>query len=247
MTRWQAAGRHLAISAVIATPLLVLMAWIWYPPPLFLAAGAAKLALTIIGVDVVAGPTLTAIVYKEGKWGMTFDLWVIGLLQAGALVFGLFVAFDSRPAYIVATPGAASLVHANELFYDPPALRERLPRPPLWGAEWVAVRSPADEAEQDRRMEYILRGEPDVDRRPELFVPIADEFDPLYASARPLSQLGGAADGARETIATWKEENGVEGRDDLRALPLLTRNRELALVLDPRRREAIGLLDLVVE
>lgn len=247
MTRWQAAGRHLAISAVIATPLLLLMAWIWYPPPLFLAAGAAKLALTIIGVDVVAGPTLTAVVYKEGKRGMKFDLWAIGLLQAGALVFGLYVAFNSRPAYVVATPGAASLVHANELFYDPPELRERLPRPPLWGAEWVAVRSPADEAEQDRRLEFILRGEPDVDRRPDLFVPITAEFDSLYASARPLSQLGGTGDGAREAIADWQEENGFAGRDDLRALPLLTRNREIALVLDPRRREAIGLLDLVVE
>lgn len=246
MTRWQAAGRHLAISAVIATPLLLLMAWIWYPPPLFLAAGAAKLALTIIGVDVVAGPTLTAVVYKEGKWGMKFDLWAIGVLQACALVFGLYVAFDSRPAYVVATPGAASLVHANELYYDPPTLRERLPRPPLWGAEWVAVRSPADEAEQERRLDFIMRGEPDVDRRPDLFVPIPGEFDALYASARPLSQLGGT-DAAREAIAEWQEDHGVAGHDDLRALPLLTRNREIALVLDPRRREAIGLLDLVVE
>lgn len=247
MTRWQAAGRHLAISAVIATPLLVLMAWIWYPPPLFLAAGAAKLALTIIGVDVVAGPTLTAIVYKEGKWGMTFDLWAIGLLQAGALAFGLHVAFDSRPAYIVATPGAATLVHANELYYEPPSLRDALPSPPMWGARWVAARAPADDRERQSRIAAVMAGKPDIDRRPELFVPVASEFDALYASATPLEDISGMDDRAARVIERWRATHGAAERPGLRALPLLTRHQEVALVLDPGVRDAVGTLDVVVE
>lgn len=247
MTRWQAAGRHLAISAVIATPLLVLMAWIWYPPPLFLAAGAAKLALTIIGVDVVAGPTLTAIVYKQGKWGMKFDLWAIGVLQASALMFGLYVAFDSRPAYIVATPGAATLVHANELFYDPPESRQGLPEPPLWGARTVAVRAPADEKERQDRILKVMAGEPDFDRRPALFVPLDVEFDSLYASATPLDTLSKRDEASRQAIGAWQRSHESTDRDDLRALPLLTHRREVALVLDPVARNVIGLMDVVVD
>ena len=247
MTRWQAAGRHLAISAVIATPLLVLMAWIWYPPPLFLAAGAAKLALTIIGVDVVAGPTLTAIVYKQGKWGMKFDLWAIGVLQAGALAFGLHVAFDSRPAFFVAMPGVATLVHANELFYEDPAQKATLPPAPRWGARWVAVPTDVGDAERERRMEFLLRGEPDVDRRPALYVRIDDEFDRIYGTATPLPSLLAAGGDQAATITDWLDSEGIEDPEGLRALPLLTKDQELSVVLDPTSRSVIGMLALVVE
>lgn len=247
MTRWQAAGRHLLISAMVALPILVLMSWVWYPPPLFLAAGAAKLALTIIGVDVVVGPLLTLIVYKQGKRGMRFDLWVIGILQVSALVFGLSVSVSSRPAYIVATPGAAVLVHANELYYGATPDRQALETPPLWGPETVAALPAQSPEEKQALIQEIMAGRPDVEFRPERFRRIGELFDGLAPTATELSALAARDAEDAESIAQWREDHGYAADAPLLALPLLTRNRELALVLDPSTRSAVGLLDVVVE
>ena len=247
MTRWKAAGRHLGISAMVALPILVMMSWVWYPPPLFLAAGAAKLALTIIGVDVVVGPLLTLIVYKQGKWGMRFDLWVIGLLQLAALAFGLSVSVSSRPVYIVATPGAALLVHANELYYGTAADRDALPSPPFWGPEVVAALPARDAAETQSLIREIMAGLPDITFRPERFRSVGELFDGLASSATPLAQLTERDQATASTIADWKRSNGYRPDAKLVALPLITRNRELALVLDPEARTAVGMVDVVVE
>lgn len=247
MTRWQAAGRHLLISAMVALPILVLMSWVWYPPPLFLAAGAAKLALTIIGVDVVLGPMLTLIVYKHGKRGMRFDLWVIGLLQLSALVFGLHVSVDSRPVYIVATPGAAVLVHASELYYgDGPRTSEVGP-PPMWGPRTVAALTARSPEERQALIEEVMAGRPDVEFRPARYREIGELFDELAPTATPLAELAGANAASAETISRWRQDHGFAADAPLLALPLITRNRELALVLDPSTRAAVGLLDVVVE
>lgn len=247
MTRWQATGRHLGISAMVALPILILMSWVWYPPPLFLAAGAAKLALTIIGVDVVVGPLLTLIVYKQGKWGMGFDLWVIGILQLAALTFGLSVSVGSRPAYIVATPGAAVLVHANELYYGKATDREGLPRPPLWGPEIVAALPARDAAETRLLIEEIMAGLPDITFRPERFRSLGELFDGLSASATPLAKVAERDVATASAVANWRRSNGYAPDAPLLALPLLTRNRELALVLDPSTRTAVGLVDVIVD
>ena len=247
MTRWQAAGRHLLISAMVALPILILMSWVWYPPPLFLAAGAAKLALTIIGVDVVVGPLLTLIVYKHGKRGMRFDLWVIGLLQLAALTFGLHVSVDSRPAYIVATPGAAVLVHANELYYGSGPGPDRLETPPLWGPRTVVALTGRTPEEKQALILDLMAGLPDVEYRPERYRDLSDVFDGLAPTATPLERLAKQDREAAERIALWLDDHGYPADARLLALPLLTRNRELALVLDPSRRSAAGLLDVVVE
>ena len=84
LTRWHASGAHLLISAAIAAAVLTLMLTVWYPPPLFEAAGGNDLALILIGVDVVIGPLLTLIVFKPGKRGLRFDLAAIAVFQLAA-------------------------------------------------------------------------------------------------------------------------------------------------------------------
>ncbi len=42
MTRWKASGLHLLISAVVAVAAIAGMLLIWYPWPLFEAAGATS-------------------------------------------------------------------------------------------------------------------------------------------------------------------------------------------------------------
>ena len=65
LNRYKAAGIHLAISAAVAVVVLALLLLVWYPQPYFRLAGGAGLMLILIGVDVVTGPLLTLIVFRD--------------------------------------------------------------------------------------------------------------------------------------------------------------------------------------
>ncbi|HEV8692756.1 MAG TPA: hypothetical protein VGQ93_01000, partial [Lysobacter sp.] len=97
MTRWKASAIHLYLSILVLCTIAAILVWRWYPPGLFHMAQADKLLMLIGGVDVVLGPLLTLIVYKQGKKSLKFDLTVIALMQVGALAFGLHTAWQSRP------------------------------------------------------------------------------------------------------------------------------------------------------
>src|SRR4051812_12853702 len=103
MTRWKAAAIHSLISVAVGLIAGALLLGLWYPPPYFHAAGAQELILLLVGVDLVIGPLLTLIVFRWGKPGLAFDLTVISLLQAAALVYGLAIVLQSRPVFLVAT------------------------------------------------------------------------------------------------------------------------------------------------
>jgi len=58
---------HLLISAFIASLVLLVVFKVWYPTPLAEAVGVTKIFLMMLVIDVVVGPILGFIVYKEGK------------------------------------------------------------------------------------------------------------------------------------------------------------------------------------
>src|SRR5690554_5789732 len=186
MSRWKASAIHFAISATVATGVLVLFLLVWYPPPLFQADGGFRLLRTILIVDVVLGPLLTLVVFKSGKKGLKFDLWVIGTLQVAALVFGMSVAFQARPAWIAVMPHRATVIHANEVYE--PEKSERYGRAPLWGPEPVAVREAESEEERQALFDDFFAGLPDIDYRPERYLSLKEGMVHITAEAAPLQQ-----------------------------------------------------------
>lgn len=94
---------HLAISFVIFLLLAYLIVIYWYPLPFFHTDGGWQGIRIIAGVDLVLGPLLTLIVYKPGKPGLKLDLTLIGLAQAVALTWGIWVTYVERPVAVVYT------------------------------------------------------------------------------------------------------------------------------------------------
>src|SRR3954462_5735889 len=101
VTRFKASGIHLVISAAVAAAVLAVMLAVWFPGPLFTAAGGNDLLLILVAVDVIIGPAMTLVVYKQGKRSLKFDLAVIALLQVSALAYGMHIVYLARPAFIV--------------------------------------------------------------------------------------------------------------------------------------------------
>lgn len=115
MSRWKAAGIHLAISACIALAAATLIFGLWYPSPYSRVAGADELILLLLGVDVVIGPLLTLAVFRSGKPGLAFDLAVIAALQVGAFAYGASIVVRARPVFVVAAVDRLVLVKADDL------------------------------------------------------------------------------------------------------------------------------------
>ena len=58
---------HLSISFLVALLVIGLMFFVWYPSPLATAVGVTHIFLMLLAIDVVIGPILGVLVYKEGK------------------------------------------------------------------------------------------------------------------------------------------------------------------------------------
>ena len=81
---------HLLISFFIALVVVGLVFFVWYPSPLATAVGVTHIFLMMLAIDVIVGPLLGLLVYKEGKKTLKFDLGVIIVLQISALGYGIY-------------------------------------------------------------------------------------------------------------------------------------------------------------
>ncbi|MBX3692115.1 TfpX/TfpZ family type IV pilin accessory protein [Dokdonella sp.] len=242
MSRWKAAGIHLAISVLIGLAVLTLVFGVWYPSPYFQAAGGQELTLTLIGIDLVLGPLLTLVVFKAGKPGLRFDLGVIVVVQAAALLYGLHVIASARPAFIVAAVDRFVVVAANEI--APADLAEardpRFASLPWTGPRLVAARLPSDPKERSDLLFAGFAGR-DVQNQPRYFVDYAEEADHLRARAKPIAALRDRQADAAAAIDAWLKEH-AKPESELAWLPVDARKASLTMLLDARTGAVLGVI-----
>ena len=106
---------HLGVSLLISLIILSLVFFIWFPAPLAKAEGLMRIFLMLIAIDVIVGPFLTLLIYKEGKKTLKTDLSVIIIVQIIALSYGLYSITQSRPVWIVQNGSIFQLVRANAI------------------------------------------------------------------------------------------------------------------------------------
>ena len=106
---------HLSVSFLIALLVIGVVFIVWYPSPLATAVGVTQIFLMMLVIDVIVGPILGLLVYKEGKKSLKFDLTVIILLQLSALFYGIYSIEQGRPAWIVFNVDRFELIRKNEI------------------------------------------------------------------------------------------------------------------------------------
>jgi hypothetical protein len=221
---------HLSLSAAIAAAVFLPIYFIWYPDVLFESAGGRDLFMVVVAVDVTLGPLVTTIVYVPGKWGLKFDLAVIGTLQLCALAYGVHVLFEARPVNIVFVKDRFELVRANE--YPEGELEKIASRRHAsltWtGPRIVGAKLPADPKERTDIMFSTIGGGPDIHLLPRYYVP--------YDEVRGLAREKG------ERLAKLRERNPAH-KADVDALVAASRRTEDELRFIPMRA---GKTDLTV-
>lgn len=99
----------------------LVFAWVWfiaYPDVYFSMAGAVQGLTLVFLVDVVLGPLLSFLVYnpKKPKKEIISDFAIIGVVQLGALLYGVQTLYQEHPkAVVVYQKSSATVITQREL------------------------------------------------------------------------------------------------------------------------------------
>jgi hypothetical protein len=242
VTRWQASGLHLLISIAVAAAVLTLMLSLWYPGPLFEAAGGNDLLFILVGVDVVVGPLITLVIFRSGKPGLKFDLAVIGVLQISALVYGMHAVYQARPAFIVFVADQFQVASAAQL--DPEELaKAKYPefrQPPLGGPMLAFADLPTDPKEL-RQFALVGMAGHDLQEFPRLYVPYAERIADVLAKSWPLARMRQLEPQSAKVVDAWLAQSGTR-EADVRYVPLRARRAWIAVLIDAKTAQPVKML-----
>lgn len=222
---------HLALSLLVLLPVVLMILFWWFPKPFFQVRDAAHVLAILVGVHLVLGPMLTFIVYAPGKKGMKSDLWVIGGLQLAALIYGTFAIYTERPAYIVFAVDRYEALATKDVAFERVGMTgfgEALPGEPVY----AFAQMPMGEAFQTFQDGVIFRGEPDLERRPEFWLPLETGKDAVLASSLPLTALMEQRPDAAEELARMAARHDLKPGAAL-FLPMPGKRDDFAALIDP--------------
>lgn len=242
MSRYHAAAIHLGISATIAALVFLPIYFLWYPGALFDSAGGRDLFLIVLAVDVTIGPLVTLIIFVQGKRGLLFDLWVIGILQFAFLIYGVWTVAESRPVYIAFVKDRFELARANQI-PDTVLAETRMNRYldlPWTGPRIVGVRFPTD---ADEKFKIMISGMGGVDIQcyPNYHVPYEAVRSDVARQGEPLAKLTKFNKG----LATPALAASVgRSETDVKFLPLRAGKADLTVLVDAKSGEILKIAAL---
>lgn len=105
---------HLALSIILIFLIFLIITFSWFPNSL-IYAGAIDGLKILVFVDLVLGPLLTFIVFNQYKKKLKQDLAIIALLQISAIISGLYLVYNERPAFQVIADDGIHLIAYSDL------------------------------------------------------------------------------------------------------------------------------------
>lgn len=189
--RTTAAAVHLAISCAVAALAGALVFGAWYPGIYREVSGGTQLFALVTTVDVILGPLLTFTVFdvRKTRRHLATDLTMIGILQLGALVYGLVTVYQARPIAMVFEADRFRVVNASQVVVDELHLAPRhLQSLPLTGPWLLGTRLPKLGEERNEALFMGLRGI-DVGQRPKFWQAYELSRAEVLAKSRPLTTL----------------------------------------------------------
>lgn len=181
---------HLSISIFIALLIVGLIFFVWYPQPLATAVGVTQIFLMLIVIDIIIGPLIGLLVYKEGKKSLKFDLSVIILLQISALFYGLYNLEKGRPVWIAYNVDRFELIRKNEVITDHlHQASEQFQHIPWLKPQYVGVQFAQDKKQRENDMFTEILGGISIAQKPERYVDFAQSQKSIKEQAQPLALL----------------------------------------------------------
>jgi hypothetical protein len=193
------------------------------------------------GIDLIVGPLLTLIVYKQGKPSLRMDLSIIALVQATFLSMGLYTMFESRPVFLVASTKSFDLVFAPDITPERLA-KAHIPRfqtLSLTKPQLVGAKLPADADERMHIVNSALAGAGDLQTMPQYYVEYEEIIPDIIANSQPLKA---GKDASEHAIAAMVDAAKAYGRnaEDVRYMSLGSSRGYAAMLVDAKTGQVIG-------
>lgn len=236
--RLRASGIHLALSLLLAALSALLVFAIWYPYPYREISGGRELFLLVVTVHVILGPLITLAIFDHAKaWPvLRRDLAVVGLLQLGALGYGLWTVFVARPVHMVFEYDRFRVVHAIEV---PISLLDKTPPDvdalPLFGPTVLSLRPFKDQNEKMDATVAALQGV-SLSSRPDLWQQYAKAVPDVLKAARPVAALKARFASQAGEIDRVLASSGVSA-PGMVYVPMVGRKTFWTVFLDPATGE----------
>lgn len=181
---------HLVISFFIALIVVGVVFFIWYPSPLVKAVGVTHIFLMMLAIDVIIGPLLGLLVYKEGKKSLKMDLSIIILIQISALGYGVYSIAQGRPAWLAYNVDRFELVRNNEILTEQIAQASpQYQQPSLLKPQFVGVEFAKDNSVRKNDMFAEVLGGISIAQKPERYVPLDKVKKQMQLRAQSLGEL----------------------------------------------------------
>lgn len=230
---------HLLISLLIALVVVGVVFFIWYPNPLASAVGVTYIFLMLLVIDVILGPLLGLLVYKESKKTLKFDLSVIIIIQIAALCYGIYNLEQGRPAWLVFHADRFELVRKNDIILDGIDQAQPQFQRVSWGKpQFVAVKSATSTKQRQDDIFTEILGGISLAQQPERYVELTQAKSKLQKRAMPLEELqqyNSKVEGEK-TLARYPKADAW--------LPLKANPVDMVVLINKEKAEVIKIVDL---
>lgn len=230
---------HLSISFLIALLVIGLVFFIWYPSPLATAVGVTHIFLMMLAIDVIVGPLLGLLVYKQGKKSLKFDLTVIIAIQISALLYGVYSIEQGRPAWLVYNVDRFELVRKNELVdTNIQQAQPQFQKPSWFKPQYVATEFAKDTQQRNDEMFAEVFSGISIAQRPERYVELTQAKNQIQQRALPLVELQryNPKTDVEKTLAKYPKADAW--------LPLKANAVDMVVLLNKETAEVIKIVDL---
>lgn len=230
---------HLSISFLIALLVIGLVFFIWYPSPLAIAVGVTNIFLMLLVIDVILGPLLGLLVYKEGKKTLKFDLSVIILIQIAALCYGVYSIEQGRPAWLVYNVDRFELVRKNELVdTNIQQAQPQFQKPSWFKPQYVATEFTKDTQQRNDEMFAEVFSGISISQRPERYVELTQAKNQIQQRALPLVELQqyNPKTDVEKTLAKYPSATAFA--------PLKANAVDMTVLINKEKGEVVKIVDL---
>lgn len=230
---------HLAVSICLA---LIIIGWvflIWYPQPLAKATGVNHIFIMMLIVDMILGPILGFVVYKEKKKTLKFDLSIIIMIQILALGYGIFSIAQARPIWIVFNQDKFEVIQKNYLILENKLFtNEKYKTASLFAPSYIGVEPSKDKKQRNNNEFDVFISGISLAQRPELYVPLEQVQSKMNNQSMSLSDLShfNKQTQVKKIMAKYPQANAW--------LPLKANATDMVVLINKEKGEVVKIVDL---
>ena len=190
-------------------------------------------------IDVIIGPVLGLLVYKDGKKTLKFDLTVIILIQLSALCYGVYTIAQGRPVWIVYSVDRFELVKNNEIIDE--NLQKAWPeyQYPSWlGPQFIAMQLSLDREQRSKEMFDEVFSGVSLAQHPERYGKLSTVKAQIQQRAKKLDLLDQYNDRLviKQTLEKYPQATAF--------VPLKANTIDMTVLINKEKGEVVKIVDL---